>query len=154
MVTLSFLLDLAWLQMSSRVLLHDFPLSVDEWVLSGHVSSSDRRKILPKLQGVFSGERDCKDLFNITHTHSIAHTHTEYHVVRDPFVPSLHPVCREIWVDVCGGSDPSQQTMWWLKSRFLLFSLRSLPVRCKFTWPFNSSPQKLLSFVCWRRWGT
>ena len=64
-----------------------------------------------------------------------------------PFVPSLCPVCKEVWVDVCGGSDPSQQTMSRLKRGFLLFSLRSPLVRCKFTWPFNSSPHKLLRSV-------
>lgn len=64
-----------------------------------------------------------------------------------PFVPSLCPVCREIWADVCDGKDPSQQTMSRLKRGFFFFSLRSLLVRCKFTWPFNSSLHKLLSFV-------
>lgn len=64
-----------------------------------------------------------------------------------PFVPFLCRVCKEIWVDVCDGRDPSQQTMSGLKRGFFLFSLPSLLVRCKFTWPLNSSPHKLLSFV-------
>lgn len=83
--------------------------------------------------------------------HTDTHTHTtllkQYHVVLEPFVPSLCPVCKEIWVDVCDGRDPSQQTMSWLKRGFFFFSLWSLLVRCKFTWPFNSSPHKLLSFI-------
>lgn len=86
-----------------------------------------------------------------TQTHTYTHTHTallkQYHVVLDPFVLSLCPVCKEIWADVCDGRDPSRQTMAWLKGGFFLFSLWSLLVRCKFTWPFNSSPHKLVSFI-------
>lgn len=89
---------------------------------------------------------------SLTHTHhtpTYAHTTLlkQYHVVLEPFVPSLCPVRKEMRVDVCGGRDPSQQTMSWLKRGFFLLSLWSLLVRCKFTWPFNSSPHKLLSFI-------
>lgn len=106
----------------------------------------DLTQCLPKTMGP-----------SLSFTHTRTHTHTDsltctllkhHHVVVDlPFVPSLCPVCKEIWVDVCDGRDPSQQTMSRLKRGFFLSSLRSLLVRCKFTWPLNSSPHKLLSFV-------
>lgn len=63
-----------------------------------------------------------------------------------PFVPSLCPVCKEIGVDVCDGRDPSQQTMSRVKRGFFLLSLRSLLVRCKFTWPFNSLSTQAVEF--------
>lgn len=50
-------------------------------------------------------------------------------LLETPFVLPLCSVCKEIWADVCDGSDPSGQTMAWLKGGFSLLSPRSLPVR-------------------------